>query len=53
MTTETNRLMVLVDEDRAPPMTPKELTDEVTALKRQTNRMERKLDKVLVALGAA
>lgn len=53
MVTETGRLMVLVDDDRAPPMTPEELTREVQALKRQQNRIERKLDAVLTALGAA
>jgi hypothetical protein len=51
-TTETGRLMVLVNDDRAPPMTPDELTREVVALKRQQNRIESKLDEVLAALRA-
>ena len=51
--TDTGRLMVLVDDDRAPPMTPEELTREVQALKRQQNRIESKLDRLMSALGAA
>jgi len=52
MVTETGRLLVLVDDDRVPPLTPEELTHEVQALKRQQNRIESKLDDVLTALGA-
>ena len=43
--TDTGRLMVLVDEP-----TRDELATEVARLREQNSRLERKLDRVLVAL---
>ena len=45
--TESNRIMVIVEDDGRVPLTPRETTEMLFAIKAQLNRIEKQLDKVV------